>query len=145
MGRDHPRGCSSVSRGMAGQEKKRGFSDFGLYIKNFQKLNLEFFLFPLQPPKIYCSCFLESNSWRSYIRTILVCFIFVGNWLAFLSYCMTSRQKKLWQTNQSGSILQRYLFLTSTATFTYTTTIVHNIKALSYLIIKQGIYFVSAD
>ena len=49
---DHPRAYSLVSRDMEGQEKNIGFSDFGLYIENFQKLNLAKVLFLLLPPKI---------------------------------------------------------------------------------------------
>ena len=61
---DHPVGRSSISRGMGGLEKRGGFlilSCIHYYIENFQELNLGKVLFLLQPPKIYCPCFVESN------------------------------------------------------------------------------------
>ena len=44
------------------KEKNISFSDFALYaLVHFQNLNLAKVFFLLQPPKIYCSCFVESN------------------------------------------------------------------------------------
>ena len=44
--------------------KKEFFSDFGLYPlvhREFPKTEMAKVLFHLLPPKIYCSCFVESN------------------------------------------------------------------------------------
>ena len=61
---DHPRGSSSISRSMGGQEKKSFFSDFVLYsllYREFPRAESGKSLFLLQPPKIYCPCFVECN------------------------------------------------------------------------------------
>ena len=76
-----PRGITlrAVAQFLGGWEarKKRGgfliLSCIHYYIEIFQELNLGKVLFLLQPPKIYCPCFMES---KKKSKTLLVCFLF---------------------------------------------------------------------